>query len=164
MVGSWQWVLALGQGNLGQYSTVSTINAPSHFMYPMNKSSWSTWTSWLSSLFGDLLAYPKTEEEPFSWLGNIWRPPCQGGRTIPTTIVKKWTSSLKSVRICKPLLSKELSISMSKGSSHQDLAAPFKITTRRREDGNQLELPPELPTVHNIFHTTQHRKCFQLPN
>ena len=39
-----------------------------------------------------------------------------------------------------------------------------KITSRQEIDGYQLELPPELPMVHNIFHASQLRKCFQLPN
>ena len=65
---------------------------------------------------------------------------------MPTTIV-----SSKTRCICKPLLSKEPSISMSKGSSHQDLSALSKITARRRINGYQLELSPESPTVHNVF-------------
>ncbi|XP_073361557.1 uncharacterized protein [Aegilops tauschii subsp. strangulata] len=51
-----------------------------------------------------------------------------------------------------------------KRNSHQDLSTFSKITARRRIDGYQLELPPEPPTVHNIFHESQLRKCFQLPN
>ena len=27
-----------------------------------------------------------------------------------------------------------------------------------------MELPPELPSMHNVFHATQLQKCFQLPN
>ena len=48
--------------------------------------------------------------------------------------------------------------------SLQDLTTPSEITTRWREDSYQLELPPELPDVHNAFHASQPRKCFQLPN
>ena len=48
--------------------------------------------------------------------------------------------------------------------SLQDLTTPSEITTRQREDIYQLELPHELPDVHNAFHASQPRKCFQLPN
>ena len=41
---------------------------------------------------------------------------------------------------------------------------PSEITSRRGVDSYQLELPPELPDVHNAFHASQPRKCFQLPN
>ena len=51
-----------------------------------------------------------------------------------------------------------------KRNSHQDLSTFSKITARRRIDGYQLELPPEPPTMHKIFHESQLRKCFQHPN
>ena len=41
---------------------------------------------------------------------------------------------------------------------------PFKITERRGEVAYQLELPPELSDVHNIFHVSQLRKCLQVPD
>ena len=48
--------------------------------------------------------------------------------------------------------------------SLQDLTTPSEITMRRREDSYQLELPPDLPNVHNIFHASQPYKCFELPD
>ena len=41
---------------------------------------------------------------------------------------------------------------------------PFKITARRGEVAYQLELPPELSGVHNVFHVSQLRKCLQTPS
>ena len=41
---------------------------------------------------------------------------------------------------------------------------PFEITARHVEVAYQLELPPELSGVHNVFHVPQLRKCLQAPN
>jgi hypothetical protein len=36
---------------------------------------------------------------------------------------------------------------------------PFKILERRGEVAYQLELPPQLSDVHDVFHVSQLRKC-----
>jgi hypothetical protein len=36
---------------------------------------------------------------------------------------------------------------------------PFKITKRRGEVDYQLELPPQLSNVHNVFHVSQLKEC-----
>jgi hypothetical protein len=36
---------------------------------------------------------------------------------------------------------------------------PFKILEQRGEVAYQLELPPHLSDVHNVFHVSQLRKC-----
>jgi hypothetical protein len=36
---------------------------------------------------------------------------------------------------------------------------PFKIIEQRGEVAYQLELPPQLSDVHNVFHVSQLRKC-----
>ena len=38
------------------------------------------------------------------------------------------------------------------------------MTTRRGEVAYQLELPPELSGVHNVFHVSQLWECLQAPN
>jgi hypothetical protein len=35
---------------------------------------------------------------------------------------------------------------------------PFKIVDRRGEVAYQLELPPQLSDVHDVFHVSQHKK------
>jgi hypothetical protein len=40
---------------------------------------------------------------------------------------------------------------------------PFKILEQRGEVAYQLELPPQLSDVHNVFHVSQLRKCLQVP-
>ena len=50
---------------------MTITNASTHFKYPMNRNFMEYLDKLVVVLFGDLLAYPKTEEEPFSWLGNI---------------------------------------------------------------------------------------------
>jgi hypothetical protein len=40
---------------------------------------------------------------------------------------------------------------------------PFKITEKRGEVAYQLELPPQLSDVHNVFHVSQLKKCLRVP-
>jgi hypothetical protein len=39
---------------------------------------------------------------------------------------------------------------------------PFKILEQRGEVAYQLELPPQLSDVHDVFHVSQLRKCLQV--
>jgi hypothetical protein len=39
---------------------------------------------------------------------------------------------------------------------------PFKILEQRGEVAYQLELPPQLSDVHDVFHVSQLRKCFRV--
>jgi hypothetical protein len=39
---------------------------------------------------------------------------------------------------------------------------PFKILEQRGEVASQLELPPQLSDVHDIFHVSQLRKCLRV--
>ena len=41
-----------------------------------------------------------------------------------------------------------------KGKLTPRFTGPLEITVRRRVDGYQLELSPELPIVHNVFHAS----------
>jgi hypothetical protein len=40
---------------------------------------------------------------------------------------------------------------------------PFKILEQRGEVAYQLELPPQLSDVHDVFHVLQLRKCLRVP-
>jgi hypothetical protein len=40
---------------------------------------------------------------------------------------------------------------------------PFKITKKRGEVAYQLELPPQLSDVHDVFHVSQLKKCLHMP-
>jgi hypothetical protein len=40
---------------------------------------------------------------------------------------------------------------------------PFKIVDRRGEIAYQLELPPHLSYVHDVFHVSQLKKCLRVP-
>jgi hypothetical protein len=40
---------------------------------------------------------------------------------------------------------------------------PFKILEKRGEVAYQLELPPQLSDVHNVFHVSQLKKCLHVP-
>jgi hypothetical protein len=40
---------------------------------------------------------------------------------------------------------------------------PFKIIDRRGEVAYQLELPPQLSDVHDVFHVSQLKKCLRVP-
>jgi hypothetical protein len=39
---------------------------------------------------------------------------------------------------------------------------PFKITEKRGEVAYQLELPPQLSDVHDVFHVSQQKKCLRM--
>jgi hypothetical protein len=40
---------------------------------------------------------------------------------------------------------------------------PFKILEQRVEVAYQLELPPQLLDVHDVFHVSQLKKCLRVP-
>jgi hypothetical protein len=40
---------------------------------------------------------------------------------------------------------------------------PFKILEKRGEVSYQLELPPQLSDVHDVFHVSQLKKCLRVP-
>jgi hypothetical protein len=43
------------------------------------------------------------------------------------------------------------------------LIGPFNILLKRGEVAYQLELPPQLSDVHNVFHVSQLKKCLRVP-
>jgi hypothetical protein len=40
---------------------------------------------------------------------------------------------------------------------------PFKILEKRGEVADQLELPPQLFNVYDVFHVSQLKKCLRIP-
>jgi hypothetical protein len=40
---------------------------------------------------------------------------------------------------------------------------PFEILEKRGEAAYQLELPPQLSDVHDVFHVSQPKKCLRVP-
>jgi hypothetical protein len=40
---------------------------------------------------------------------------------------------------------------------------PFKIIDRKGEVAYQLELPPQLSNMHDVFHVSQLKKCLRVP-
>jgi hypothetical protein len=40
---------------------------------------------------------------------------------------------------------------------------PFKILEKRGEVAYQLEMPPHLSNVHDVFHVSQLKKCLRVP-
>jgi hypothetical protein len=40
---------------------------------------------------------------------------------------------------------------------------PFKVIDRKGEVAYQLELPPQLSEVHDVFHVSQLKKCLRVP-
>jgi hypothetical protein len=43
------------------------------------------------------------------------------------------------------------------------IIGPFKILEKRGEVAYQLELPPQLSDVHDVFHVSQLKKCLRVP-
>jgi hypothetical protein len=50
-----------------------------------------------------------------------------------------------------------------KGKLSPRYTGPFKILSQKRGVAFELELPNQLSKVHNVFHTSQLRKCMKIP-
>jgi hypothetical protein len=50
-----------------------------------------------------------------------------------------------------------------KGKLAPRYVRPFKIIERKGEVAYQLELPPQLSEVHDVFHVSQLKKCLRVP-
>jgi hypothetical protein len=50
-----------------------------------------------------------------------------------------------------------------KGKLAPRYVGPFKIVDRKGEVTYQLELPPQLSDVHDVFHVSQLKKCLRVP-
>jgi hypothetical protein len=50
-----------------------------------------------------------------------------------------------------------------KGNLAPRYIGPFKIIDRKGEVDYQLELPQQLPEVHDVFHISQLKKCLRVP-
>jgi hypothetical protein len=50
-----------------------------------------------------------------------------------------------------------------KGKLSPRFIGPFKILDKRGEVAYQLELPPQLSDVHDVFHVSQLKKCLRVP-
>jgi hypothetical protein len=49
-----------------------------------------------------------------------------------------------------------------KGKLAPRYVRPFKIVDRKGEVAYQLELPPQLSDVHDVFHVSQLKKCLRI--
>jgi hypothetical protein len=50
-----------------------------------------------------------------------------------------------------------------KGKLAQRYVSPFQILDHKGEVAYQLELPPQLSDMHNVFHVSQLKKCLRVP-
>jgi hypothetical protein len=50
-----------------------------------------------------------------------------------------------------------------KGKLAPRYVRPFKIIDRKGEVAYQLELPPQLSNIHDVFHVSQLNKCLRVP-
>jgi hypothetical protein len=50
-----------------------------------------------------------------------------------------------------------------KGGLALRYVGPFKVISCKGEAAYQLELPPQLSDVHNVFHVSQLKKCLRVP-
>jgi hypothetical protein len=50
-----------------------------------------------------------------------------------------------------------------KGKLAQRYVSPFQILDHKGEVAYQLELPPQLSDMHDVFHVSQLKKCLRVP-
>jgi hypothetical protein len=50
-----------------------------------------------------------------------------------------------------------------KGKLAPRFVGPYKIVSRRGEVAYQLELPPNMASIHDVFHVSQLKKCLRVP-
>ena len=50
-----------------------------------------------------------------------------------------------------------------KGKLSPRFIGPFEILSRKGEVAYQLELPPQLSGIHDVFHVSQLKKCLRVP-
>jgi hypothetical protein len=50
-----------------------------------------------------------------------------------------------------------------KGKLAPRYVGPFRLVDRKGEVAYQLELPPQLSDVHDVFHVSQLKKCLRVP-
>jgi hypothetical protein len=50
-----------------------------------------------------------------------------------------------------------------KGKLAPRYVSPFKVISRKGEVAYQLELPPQLSDIHDVFHVSQLKKCLRVP-
>jgi hypothetical protein len=112
---------------------------------------------------------------------NLWtRHPSGSRKTSSDGQRELETSSIKAEKLC-PNRRRELRFQVDdfvylevsprralhrfkiRGKIAPRYIGPFKILEQRGEVAYQLELPPQLSNVHDVFHVSQLRKCLRVP-
>jgi hypothetical protein len=102
------------------------------------------------------LTYWKKPRSKFVWLGKTFVSRNRDKRATPTIEVGDFVylkvSPMRDLRHFKV-----------RGKLTPRFIGPFKILEKRGELAYQLELPPQLSDVHDVFHVSELKKCMRVP-
>jgi hypothetical protein len=85
------------------------------------------------------------------------------GRRFIESYDRGWASVLESPCPAVRIPNKRFVPFYVRGKLTPWFTRPFKILEKRGEVTYQLELPPQLLDVHDLFHVSQLKKCLRVP-
>jgi hypothetical protein len=109
------------------------------------------------------LTYCKKPRSKFVWWGRICGLHNQDRKATPIIGERSWALKLEILWTSRCHLWEVCIDSRYKGKLTPMFMGPLKITEKRGEVAYELELPPQLSDVHDVFHVSQLKKCLCVP-
>ena len=104
----------------------------------------------MSPFFDDIVVYPKTEEESLKLVKEHLKIVMSRRKNYTNHHHQEVNIRVEDQVYLQATYLKGTKHFHVKGKLTPRINTPPEVTTRRRADGYQLELPPELPTMHNV--------------
>jgi hypothetical protein len=103
------------------------------------------------------------QRNKFRWFVKVWRllnPDRRAMRTKKRRDLSFEVGDFVYLRVSPMRGTRRFKV---KGKLAPRYVGPFKIVDHRGEVDYQLELPPQLSDVHDVFHVSQLKKCLRVP-